>query len=800
MKQLILPALILTSWLIFLSVDIPVGGNYLPSIGRFFSPTQGIWQNAKAEHISYDFKGSTKSEVKILFDERDVPHIYADNIEDAIYAQGYLHAANRLFAMDISSRSAAGRLSELVGSRTIAIDHQQRQRGFERSAIEKAKNWERYEGNKEIIDAYVRGVNDYISTLTYADWPIEYKILSHGPVTWTPTHTALMATNMAIMLCLSESDLNYTKAKASLTAEDFNYLFPSYNPLESPIIPAGTKWDFTTMAPSNSINVGESPITPTDSIDDKNQDLHGSNNWAVAASKTANGYPILANDPHLALTLPNIWYEMEIHTPEISVHGVSLPGLPYIVIGFNESIAWGTTNSGQDVLDWYNIKWQDSSRTEYMLDGKYIKAEMRIEEIKVRGQASIVDTIRYTHWGPVTTIGDHRDMAMQWIAQKRSDVNDLAYLQKINAAHNLADYREAIEAFQYPAQNKVFASVEGDIAISVAGAMPHRPDGAGLFIADGTDSKNDWLGFIPFRHAPFIINPQRGYVSSANQSPAASDYPYPLIGVRYFEDYRGRVINGILDTMNGITVEDMKALQQNNFNLHAAELLPLLLTGLNKSACLTAEEKILSAKLSHWNYEQHRDSLSPVLFEMWYDKFEDMMLDELDTMKVMHPEDWRIIEMVKNPDHKYFDLIATADSIETGSDIICASFSEMAKDYNALDPSITTNWGTYKATEIPHLARFAPFGIKYISTSGGKHIVNAQSKTHGPSWRMIVELSKPPKAYVNYPGGQSGNPSSPHFKDFVDGFYNGKYYEVSIRKDPESWKPVRQINIHPNEK
>ncbi|HUR31009.1 MAG TPA: penicillin acylase family protein [Saprospiraceae bacterium] len=796
MKKLWLPALLLTGWMFLLSSDIPVGENYLPAIGRFLSPFDGVWQNVTAEKSSFDLQGVTKDEVKILFDDRDIPHVYAHNIEDAIYAQGYVHAANRLFAMDISTRAAAGRLSELVGIRALAYDHQQRERGLEKSAQEKAKSWEQHGENKAIIDAYVRGVNDYIESLDYSEWPIEYKILSHAPVKWTPTHVALMVTNMAIMLCIAENDLEYSKAAAALSPEDFAYLYPSYNPLESPVIPFEKKWDFIPLK-SDSTGTQNTPMVPAHSSDDKKRDLNGSNNWAVSASKTANGVPILANDPHLSLTLPNIWYEMEIHTPEISVHGASIPGIPYVVIGFNESIAWGTTNSGQDVLDWYRITWQDSSRHAYLLDGEYVQAELRPEVINVHGEPDIIDTVRYTFWGPVSSRGDHKDMAMKWIGHQRASANDLAYLQKINKARNLNDYRDAIEAFQYPAQNKVFASVDGDIAISVAGVMPLRNQGTGAYILDGDQKKYDWQGFIPFDHSPFIINPVRGFVSSANQIPTDQTYPYEVLGNRVFEDYRNRVINMVLDSADHLTVDDMKALQQNNFNLQAAEMLPLLFKALGDTTCISAEEKIYADQLRGWNYEMHRDSVSPILYTLWYGEFEKMLFDELDTMGLMHPEDWRVIEIVdRNEENKFFDLIST-EKKETLNDIVCASFYSMVKTYLALDGEDRKDWGSYKATEIPHLARLGSFGVPYMHTSGAKHIVNAMGKSHGPSWRMIVELSKPPKAYVNYPGGQSGNPASPHFRDMLDQFFEGKYYEVTLRNDPSSWTPVKQINMHP---
>lgn len=798
MKKLILPVILLVGWVFFLSSDIPVGENFLPSAGRFFSPFEGVWRNVKPVENSFTISTPTKGEVRILFDERDVPHIYSQNLEDAIYAQGYLHAANRLFAMDLSTRAAAGRVSELVGARALAYDHQQREKGFEGLAIKKAESWEKFDQSKSIVNAYVSGVNDYIGSLSYTTWPVEYKILSHPPVTWTTKHIALMATNMAIMLCMAENDLPYTKAKAILSPEEFAFLYPDHNPLESPVIPSEKKWDFKPVEISSLFESKEMPIIKSQTEDDKQKDVNGSNSWAVSGKRTANGNPLLANDPHLNLTLPNIWYEMEIHTPQFSIHGASIPGLPFIIIGFTEHYAWGTTNSGQDVLDWYQITWRDGSRQEYLLDGKYEKAVMRVEEIEVRGGDKVIDTVRYTHWGPVISRGDHKDMAMKWIPHERSATNDLEYLYTLHHGKSLDDYRHAMKAYQYPAQNKIFASVNGDIAMSVAGIMPLRTNNTGTTILPGDKRANDWKGFIPFEHSPFIINPVKGYVSSANQAPVDTTYPYQVVGTRVFEDYRNRVINAVLDTLENVTVEDMKSLQQNNYNLHAAELLPVLLKILQENKCTTAEENIYVINLKGWNYEQHRDSVSPVLYEIWYDEFERLMFDELDSLELMHPEDWRIIEMVKaDVENKFFDVISTAEKKETLADIICQSFSAMVKTYLALDGEERKNWGTYKAAEIPHLARLAPFGVMGVHTSGAKHVVNAMGKTHGPSWRMIVELSKPIKAYVNYPGGQSGNPASPHYHDMLDQFFEGKYYEVSLRKDPETWTPSREIIMSP---
>jgi penicillin amidase len=247
-----------------------------------------------------------------------------------------------------------------------------------------------------------------------------------------------------------------------------------------------------------------------------------------------------------------------------------------------------------------------------------------------------------------------------------------------------------------------------------------------------------------------------------------------------------------------MTPEDMKAMQQNNYNLFAAELLPVLLQGLTSSNCLTDGEKAFAQQLGKWNYVQDKDSLSPVLFEMWYQAFDTMTWDELDTAGIMKPEEWRVVEIARDyPQSKYFDQIMTMDKKETFPDIACASFAKMIKAYHNLPDGQEKNWGAYKQSNIPHLARFPHFGSDFIATSGGRHIINAMNKTHGPSWRMVVELSKPVKAWVNIPGGESGNPASPHFRDMLDHFFEGKYYEVSILKDPDAWTPTRQINITP---
>lgn len=781
--------------------DIPVRDSFMPALGRFLSPFQGIWQSVEFKPETPPRIGPVSRQVTILYDDRDVPHIYADNMEDALYAQGYVHAANRLFSMDISTRMPAGRLSEIFGNRTLAIDRRQRERGFEYAASQMAEYWTSDPKTNSLLEAYVQGVNDYISSLSYKDWPIEYKLLSHEPVTWSVLHTTLMVTNLAITLCMSEQDLALTHAREVLSPEWFEFLYPGYNPKESPVIPSEKIWDFEPVAwptghgqstPSNQ------KTPPVENVNDHKY-MEGSNNWAVAPSRTANGHALLANDPHLNLTLPSIWYEMEIHTPDMNVHGVSFPGSPLIIIGFNDHIAWGTTNSGQDVLDWYRITWQDEKRTHYLLDGEYTRAKLREEVIEIRGAHPITDTIRYTRFGPVSHQGEYRDLAMKWIVHALPGNDILQYVVKANHAKNLEDYREAVTHFQYPAQNKVFASTGGDIAMTVAGRMPLRPAEQAETIVDGKTSASDWQGFIPTEHAPFIANPLRGYVSSANQRPVDQTYPYPVFGRFYFADYRGRILNNLLDGLDKATPQDMMALQLSNYNLHAAELLPALLEALQQGNCLDQEnEKNVYRQLAGWDYTYHRDSVAPIFYESWYKAFVKMVWDELDSVKAMYPESWRLVDMATNhPDNEFFDLVSTTDTKEVLKDIACLSFARMLEDVEQLPEGRKANLGGYMETNIPHISRIPVFSATGLHASGHYNALNAMKSSNGPSWKMVVEMSTPPKAWVIYPGGQSGNPASPHYRDMLDDYLEGKYYEISLRNDITAWQPKRKMEINP---
>ncbi|NJN35015.1 MAG: penicillin acylase family protein [Saprospiraceae bacterium] len=427
-----------------LNTSLNVKGAPLPPLGKFLSPFHGFWQNADPIlpiHADLDFP-ELKNEVKIVYDDRDVPHVFAQNDSDAYFTQGYLHASNRLWQMDMAVRASAGQLSEFLGNRPIRpgfsmldVDKLARRRGFLRAAEETVEVWKQDAEAFAMLESYCAGINAFIKKQGERALPFEYKFFGVTPSVWTPLKCAVFQKYMAKDLAFGNNDWQATNSKTLLGQADFDFLFPEYYKEQTPVVPAGTPFGFTaekrqvSSAQNTPLSI-LSQKTPLDALVDvpnietetASDPNNGSNNWVVAGSKTANGKPILCGDPHLNLTLPAIWYEMQITTPDMNVYGASLPGTPCIFIGFNDHIAWTVTNVGHDVADWYTIKWQDSTKNAYLLDGKYEKVQLRVEEITVKGVGIVRDTVRYTAWGPIVYPNDtlpQHDMALHWLGNEK---------------------------------------------------------------------------------------------------------------------------------------------------------------------------------------------------------------------------------------------------------------------------------------------------------------------------------------------------------------------------------------------
>ena len=730
---------------------ISLESNPVPPLGKLLNPFTGFWQNAEKINSTPQL-GSLKglklnAPVKVIYDDKLVPHIFAESMIDAITVQGYIESKHRLWQMDFTTRATSGRLSEVLGERTIEFDKGKRRKGLVLAAQNTLKSWKKTPEEFALVEAYVKGANTYINSLSPKDYPLEFKFLNYTPEEWTPLKSAIFMKAMAESLSSRETDLEATNALATFGRAQFDFLFPERSEKESPIVPNDVEWNF------------DSPLTDklikTPSIGaifhephEKPHESNGSNNWVVAGNKTASGNPILCNDPHLSLTLPAIWFELQLHTPEVNVYGVSLPGVPGVTIGFNENVAWGFTNVGHDVSDLYKIKWADESKEAYIFDGESKPTEYVIETIKVNGQPDILDTVKYTHWGPVSYENkDHprQDLALHWLAHE-SNGNELKTFLGVNSAKNFEEFYDGLKRFDNPAQNVAFATTEGIIGLKVQGKLPIKEEEQGRFVRDGSLSSSGWKGYIPFEQTPFVKNPTQGFVGSANQFSTDTTYPYYYNGG--FEDFRGRVLNRTLSAMTNITIQDMKDLQGNNFSIKAAETLPLFLQYL-ESENLNTEEKELYDILKKWDYNFDKNKVAPIFFDDWYNNFYKKTWDEIYAIRkkefpMLFPENWRTIELLeKSPKNLFFDIKETPAK-ETAKDVVIMTFKEVVKNAQKWkkDGNFVT-WENHRDIKIPHMINnLKGFQSDFVSAGGHGNVLNAfgvrGKNVHGPSWRMIV--------------------------------------------------------------
>jgi len=792
-------AIITVGLVAVLDTQLPIGATKSPRLGYFLSPQHGFWKNAEKINTNFDasiIAGELKGNVDVYLDDRLVPHIYADHDEDAYFVQGYLHAKFRLWQMDFQTRVASGRLSEIAGADKLSIDRFFRRLGMVYGAenTEASINANNPE-MKATVDAYTAGVNAYIKQLDPAEMPFEFKLMNYAPEKWTPAKTYLFLMFMSYDLTgrSAAADLQLTNTRDFLGYDLFDKLYTNKQDSLDPIIPKGTvyqkpsivpvkpaKADSTYLHQNNSVaytNV-QSPEAP-----DKN---NGSNNWAVSGSKTKSGRPILCSDPHLGLNLPSLWYEVQITTPTHSTYGASFPGSPAVIIGFNDSLAWGVTNAGRDVLDFYEIKFKDSSENEYWFNGKWNTVTKRTEVIKVKDSADVVEQIPMTHWGPAMYDAHYqnpqskgRNLAIQWTAHNASTGVETFY--RLNRAKNYDDYIKAISLWACPGQNFVLATKSGDIAIKQQGSFVARWEHQGDFIMPGDDSTYAWQGMIPNNENPTIKNPTRGFVSSANQKPTDPSYPYYLGTANSFPLYRGISVNKHLIGMSNITAADMQALQTNNDNVFAATARPALMKYLQVDK-LSPDAKRMVTEMNNWNLVNEENSKGITVFKIVWDSVTQAVWgDELaaSPIPLTKPDDFVVLDqMLKDSNWSIADDIRTKDKVENFKDQVTLGVENATKKLLDLEKENKLEWSLYKATRVLHLTKIPALSRMNLPIGGGMNIINATTEMHGPSWRMVVHLTDEIEAYGLYPGGQSGNPGSSYYDSFVDSWAAGKYYRL----------------------
>lgn len=782
-----------------------MGDKQLPRIAPLVSPFTGYTAQARQaeEMLPKDIQKieGINEAVSVYYDQYQAPHINAANDSDLLFIQGYLTAKDRLWQMEFISYAASGRLSEIVGDATLEFDRMQRRIGLPKAAEENLEFIMKDSESMQIVNAYTAGVNAYIKQLQPRDYPIEYKLMDYAPEEWTPYKSVLLIKYMAKMLTSKEYDFELTNILNKYNREIIEILHPDFPKSgdNAPVIPL-SYIDTVVIKNKDTLRTVDSKEVYASNKYEKDPPYLGSNNWAVDGEHSHTGRPILSNDPHLGLQIPSIWYQVQLTTPNDNVYGVTIPGAPGVIIGFNEYIAWGVTNGAMDVKDWYKITYKNDKREFYNGGGQWKATKKVIEEIKIKGQETLFDTVIYTEYGPVTYdrgfFQDHgtTPLALRWTALDTG--NELKTFRLLCSAKNYQDYKTALKYYKCPEQNFVFASKNGDIALWQNGKVPIKSKDQGKFIMDASDENSKWHGFIPFEDLPHILNPERGYVSSANQQATDSTYPYYYHGI--YQYYRNRRINKVLSSKSKFGIADMMKLQSDNYNLLAEEVLEWLLPYLDT---VGNKESVVIEEFKKWDLYNEPESKGAVAFEIFWDELLELTWDEFNEQEPgqVQPNYYNSNNFLQeHRDHIF--IKNKSKGINSFKALIYKSIDAADSIYHAFEQGNNpVRWDEFKGTKARHWARIDAFNSKPLMNGGNKNIVNATSGTHGPSWRMIVALGDEIEAYGVYPGGQSGNPASRNYDNYSPLWEKGEYLELKFitnAKQVDEWE-METLNYYP---
>lgn len=776
--------------------------------------------------------------VQVLRDDNGIPHVYADTADDLFFTQGFVHAQDRFFEMDFRRHVTSGRLSELLGPDALETDKFIRTMGWRRIA-EQELSLLRPE-TLDYLEAYSAGVNAYLEANSPGELALEYSVLAlngldYTPEEWTPADSVAWLKAMAWDLRGNmEEEIQRAIMSVNHTAEEIADLYPGYPyRRHRPIVNQGAVVDrvFEQDATSGDTRLPtRASISPEVAValERLQEGLRavpelmgkgdgiGSNSWVVSGERSTTGEPILANDPHLGVTLPGIWHQMGLHCTEVTeacpfdVSGFTFSGLPGVVIGHNRQIAWGFTNLGPDVVDLYLEK-VDGGFYEY--DGGRRPLELREETIEVLGEDPFTFTVRSTHHGPLlsdvsgelSTVGanarvaeDAPDrengyaVALAWTALQPTRTADAIFL--LDRAADWEEFREAAEAFAAPSQNMVYADREGHIGYQAPGLIPIRKSGHdGTYPVEGWDPANDWTGnFVPFDALPSVLDPDDGFVVTANQPVTGRDYPYPLGTDGGAYGYRSQRIHDLLERQARLGVDDMLRIQLDNHNGFAPTFVPYLLDVLMPSQYLAAGQRLLQ----RWNYQQEADSAAAAYYNaVWRRTLELTFHDQLQESVWPHGGDrwWEVMRrLLADPTNRWWDDVGTEAVVETRDEILAEAMAQARDDLvrlQARNPA-EWSWGRLHQLDLENqsvgqsdvgLVQWL-FNRGGYRLGGGSSTVNAAGWTPyngfevdwAPSMRMVVSMADlDASRWINLTG-VSGHPFSGHYVDQTDLYAEGE--------------------------
>lgn len=777
---------------LLVTVLVGVGGGY------FY-----LRQSLPDYNARLDLPGLT-GVVTVTRDANAVPHIIAENDLDAYFTVGYVQAQDRLWQLEINRRAIEGRLSEAFGAATIDTDKFLRALDFYRTA---QRIYEKLDPDtRAILDAYSRGVNTYLETRS-GPLPPEFLILGIKPGIWTPAHTIAWGKMMALDLGDNyRMELARLRLSAKLTPEQMAEFFPPY-PGDSATVLPDLRALYRQLA-------GEIDWKTFASIAPDKPDGVGSNNWVISGTRTQTSKPLLANDPHLGLNTPAIWYYVHIKTPNMQMIGASLPGTPSVLLGRNNRIAWGFTNSGPDVQDLFIEKIAPDNPNAYMTPNGPANFESREEVIAVKGADPITITLRKTRNGPVLSdviaqakadTPEGYVLALAWTAIADDDLTTRASI-RLGRAQNWEEFIAAAREFHAPQQNMVYADIDGNIGYVAPGRVPMRKpenDIKGKAPSPGWDKRYEWTGFIPFEELPRRYNPANGVVVTANAKIVPNDYRFHLTD-EWAEPQRTQRIEEMLAALPQHSIDSFKHIQGDVLSGRARLLLPFLA----QAEAETDLGRQGLALLQGWNGEMIMDAPQGLIFSAWFRRMASVIAnDETDGLGDV-TQFYRLTFLAnvlsdKNGQSRWCDDVTTAQAESCAYQMGKAmdeAMAELAQTYGK-DPT-SWNWGaahiavsTHRPfSEVPVLRDI--FELR-APTPGDGHTVNVgamrhtnkrypYANQHAASLRSIYDLSNLDQSIFIYSTGQSGNPLSPFYGNLKRPWAELQYLPLDTR--PETYE------------
>ncbi|MEG9194366.1 MAG: penicillin acylase family protein [Candidatus Methanoglobus sp.] len=752
--------------LVFLILLVYLFGSYLNMLAPFSGT---IWVLDGKKELDNPY-----GKVEVYYDEYGVPHFVASDEKALAFAVGYIQAKDRLFQMDLHRRIMKGELSEVFGEDFYESDVFYKKMDFLKAA---EITWEGLKDTHigELLEAYSEGVNYYIET---EKLPMEFQLAGYRPENWKPVDTLLIAKEIAWGLTGDFWDL-----KRALILEKLGE-----KALE--LYPSSLGHNYTTFRP---LGLNKSFLDWVSGFEAEKG--FGSNNWVVSGKFTESGKPMLANDPHLLLTAPPVWYEMHINLNGSNVRGVTFPGIGMIIIGKNDFLAWGFTNVGADVIDFYYYVWDGDK---YLYKGQWLEPEKEIKKIRVKTVGGFDERevlVEKTVHGALIEKDGFR-VAVAWTGF--TNTTEALAMYKYNYAINIEEFIEGLKLFCVPAQNVVYADVYGNTMYYPAGKYPIRiVDGkevAGNILFNGSAGEGEWRGFkafgfstwegfIPFEEIPHAINPD--YIGTANQELGYGKH-YLGDSMYFLDPYRGMRIYEMLEELTAskkLTVEDFMIMQRDTKSKVAEFFLPFLFEAYPR---MDEKMKSYADKLKNWDLRMEKESEGALIFSIWLDHFINETFDEFYSAG-LDPEYLPRLYVVQNlpPESQWFDDRRTPE-VENRSDIALRAFKLAIEE---IEKNGYKRYGDFNRLNIQHpfskVVGF--FNYPEIPMSGDEwtvfnfhRSVNYSGSVYqaGSSWRMIVSFGDD---YCVIPGGNSGNFLSRNYDDQLRLWSEGKYKKYDFK-------------------